>query len=175
MCVCCIQACRGRKASKFPVVFFRGGEVFFLRGFSTLVVFLRLQHYLFNKPFQFDSNKCLRVSFVASKKLIFPPLLLLLKDVFIFSSSYSFRKTAVVAVTVAVGEGQRYGGSRPVLAFFCLHAFCVICCHSYYPERYSFEFRPLQTFDAMSIYFPCWHKLLMKNMSPNSSWRTGKK
>lgn len=148
--------------------FFRGGGIF-LRGFSTLVVFLRLQHYLFNKPFQFDSNKCLRVSFVASKKLIFPPFLLLLKDVFIFSSSYSFRKMAV-----AVGEGQRYGGSRPVLAFFVCTRFCVICCHSYYLERYSFEFRPFQTFDTMSIYFPCWHKVLMKNTSPNSSWRTGK-
>lgn len=139
MCVCCIQACRGRQASKFAVVFFRGGGIF-LRGFSTLVVFLRLQHYLFNKPFRFDSNKCLRVSFVASKKLIFTPFLLLLKDVFIFSSSYSFRKMAVVAVAVAVGEGQRYGGSRPVLAFFVCTRFCVICCHSYYLERYSFEF-----------------------------------
>lgn len=144
------------RRQSFLLFFFRGGEVFFFRGFSTLVVFLRLQHYLFNKPFQFDSNKCLRVSFVASKKLIFPPLLLLLKDVFIFSSSYSFRKMAVVAVVaVAVGKGQRYGGSHPVLAFFVCTRFCVICCHSYYPERYSFEFRPFQTFDTMSIYFPC--------------------
>lgn len=106
------------KGIKVSCCFFSGGEVFFLRCFSTLVVFLRLQHYLFNKPFQFDSNKCLRVSFVASKKLIFPPLLLLLKDVFIFSSSYSFRKTAVVAVTVAVGEGQRKVPPCPRLFLF---------------------------------------------------------
>lgn len=85
MHVCCTQ---GRWGWKTSGIFF-----FFARVFGTLVVFLRLQHYLFNKPFHFDSNKCLQLPFETSKELIFFHLLLLFKDVFIFSPSYSFRKT----------------------------------------------------------------------------------
>lgn len=120
---------------------------FFSAGvFSTLVVFLRLQHYLFNKPFHFDSNKCLQLPFETSKELIFFHLLLLFKDIFIFSPSYSFRKT-----------GPLRDMEGPVLSSLCV--WLQKCPLLPFPAQKEEIWMLFTDIKVKQIFlFVCWHK-----------------